>query len=116
MHFESSKQGDSVVLKVQGELTVEYAREFQSALIEGLEKSDKILVDLESVAEADITSLQLLSSAFCSSAKLGKQISLTGNLPEHFVQLVNDAGYLPVLGLEGTAAELWKGGRQWTKS
>lgn len=112
MHFESSKQGDSVVLKVRGELTVEYAKEFQVALIEGLRKSDKMLVDLENVAEADITCLQLLSSALSSCARLGKRISLSGNLPEQFRQLVNDAGFALVLGLEGSAAGLWKGSRQ----
>ena len=112
MHFESSKQGDSVVLKVRGDLTVEYAKEFQAALIEELEKSDKILVNLESAGEADITCLQLLSSALRSSARLGKQISLSDNLPEQFMQLVNDAGFALVLGVEGTAAGLRKGGRQ----
>jgi anti-anti-sigma factor len=99
MHFERSETEDSSVLKVHGELTVECAKEFRSALMEELEKSDNILVDLEGLTEVDISGLQLLCSTSNTAEKLNKRFCL-GNLPERFVQFANDTGYSFLPGLE----------------
>jgi ABC-type transporter Mla MlaB component len=103
MHFERFETGDAVVVKVRGELTVEYAKGFQAALSEELQKSDRILLDLENVTEADISCLQLLCSAFGTAAKLSKQVSLGDNLPGQFVQFAIDAGYSRVRGFEAVS-------------
>lgn len=100
MLFELSKYNDSMVLRLDGECTVECAKELRAALVEGLEKSGKVLVDFASVTEVDISCLQLLCSALGSSAKRGKQVSIGADLPEQFMKLATDAGYLRALGLE----------------
>ncbi len=104
MKFELSESDDAMVLRLEGECTVECARELKDALLSGLEKSEKLLVNCSKVTDVDISCLQLLYSAFGTSAKMGKRLLLDADLPEQLSRLVIDTGYSGALGFEDAGA------------
>ncbi|MDR3566562.1 MAG: STAS domain-containing protein [Syntrophobacteraceae bacterium] len=112
MRFELSGSGDAIILRLEGECTLESAIELQAVLTQGLDKSDKVLVDLEKVSEVDISCLQLLCSALRTSAKMGKQIAIAPNMSDRFARFAKDTGYMYALGLDGIAGDCFQKGRQ----
>lgn len=112
MLFEFSHSSGAMVLKLEGKCTVEYAKELKAALLEGLDKSDTVLVDFAGVTEVDISCLQLLCSALGPSAERGKSVSIGADVPEQFRRLATDAGYLRALGFEDAEGNRTREGRK----
>lgn len=112
MLFKLSRSSDAVILELEGECTLECAKELKAALLEGLETGDRLLVDLRKVTRVDTSCLQLLCSALGSSAKLGKQVVIGANPPQEFMRFAKDTGYLHALGFNGAAGAFTQKGRQ----
>jgi len=89
-----NKKGKRTTLIISGTLTIEHAGEFRAALTESLEKSARLLVDIEHVTDMDLSSLQLLCSAHRTSLHLKKTMELKSDYPEALKQAVEDTGYL----------------------
>ncbi len=100
MICELCRSGDEMILKLQGECSVEYAKELQNVLIEGLEKSEALRVDLAMVTQVDTSFLQLLCAALNSSAKSGRRVSIAENFSDEFMRFARDTGYVHALGFE----------------
>jgi anti-anti-sigma regulatory factor len=66
--------GASAVLTVKDELTIWKAAEIRRALLEALDRADRVELDLAAVAEADVAALQLLCAAHRSAAGQGKTL------------------------------------------
>ena len=99
MRFELSQSSDTMILRLEGECTMESAIEIKEVLLQGLNKGDKLLVDLEKVTEVDTSCLQLLCSALRTSAGQGKQVSISPNLSDQCMRFARDVGYLYALGI-----------------
>ena len=90
--FHPSKKG--CLLKVKGNLTIDEARQFKTILKEGLDKWDKLSVNMEKVEHFDLTCLQLLCAAYRTSTNQKKQLLFRGEIPEALKSIANRAGYL----------------------
>ncbi|MBF0507253.1 MAG: STAS domain-containing protein [Nitrospirae bacterium] len=111
MDFKTEYSGDSGILTLDGDLTIERADELKKALIDGLAETDRLIVDLENVGEADLTCLQLLCSAHRMSVRLNKRLMLSEKRSEAFRNLCKTAGFQRHTGcvLDTQGSCLWKG-------
>lgn len=112
MFYKLSRSSDAMILELEGECTLECAKELKAALLEGLETGQKLLVDLRKVTQVDTSCLQLLCSARGSSAKLGKQVLFGANPSEELMSFAKDTGYLHALGFDGAAGAFTQKGIQ----
>ena len=110
----SSDTAGSVVVKIEGEMTVPFASEIRTNLIAAFEESKAIKVDLSAVTEIDVSGLQILCSAHRSSIQLNKQYSIVGREIERIWAAADSSGQLRQKGcapdLCGTC--IWTGGRE----
>ena len=93
MDFKSDKQGDVTVLEIRGDLTVQCAHEFKEVLLRSLDGTKYIVLNLEQVAEIDLSCLQLLCSAHQTFMRSNKKVALSGLCSGTFQKTVADAGY-----------------------
>lgn len=82
----------SGVLTFQGELNIQQAAELKSTLLDALNRVEKLVLDIEQVTEFDLASIQILFSAFKTSACLQKNLSFAGSTPV-FKKALEDSGY-----------------------
>ncbi|HKJ05822.1 MAG TPA: STAS domain-containing protein [Geopsychrobacteraceae bacterium] len=75
----SKKAGTEKVVELsfEGELTIPKAAELKVQLVEALENSGGVSLNLKNVTQADLTFLQLLCSAHRTAYKAGKVMMLT---------------------------------------
>lgn len=66
-------------LAIGGALTIAHAAELRLALLEALEETDELHLDLSGATEMDLTALQLLWAARKSAARLGKSVLWGGS-------------------------------------
>lgn len=81
------------MLTFDGELTLKHADKIRAAFIKALIDADHVEIDLGKVIEADLSCLQMLCSAHRTSLKLNKRLNFVGNLPKHFREAADAAGY-----------------------
>lgn len=111
MDFKTEYSGDSAILTLDGDLTIERAAEIKKALVIALDNTDRLFVDLEKVSEADLSCLQLLCSAHRMSVSMNKRLMLSGKRSEAFRNLCKAAGFQRHTGcvLDTQESCLWKG-------
>ena len=114
MDLETIRSKDSSVLKLKGNWTIERAGELKPALLEALNSSENIVIDLEELTDTDLSAVQLLCSAHRASVKLGKQLGIYGRRPEALKRIVRDAGLVRTIGCHKDPCKgcLWTG--DWT--
>jgi anti-anti-sigma regulatory factor len=102
---------ETSVLRLEGSWTVERANELKELLIGALKSSDHIIVELEELAELDLSCLQLLCSAHYKFLTLGRSLALHEKKSENFKKVVREAGFRRKLGCHENphAACLWIG-------
>ncbi|MEA3544148.1 MAG: STAS domain-containing protein [Thermodesulfobacteriota bacterium] len=77
IHKEPAGDG-AIVLKLEGDATIEYAEQLHQVLLETLREIDQLSVDLEQVTSCDFYILQLLCSAHRTAMKWKKHLSFHG--------------------------------------
>lgn len=92
MVYKIERSKDSDRLTLEGELTIATAGELRDALVDGLESSAHLVVDLSGVTGVDLTALQLLFSTVVTAEKRGKRVNISG-APDSFHEMVIEAGY-----------------------
>ncbi len=80
-------------LKLEGALTIEAAEELKAVLLQALQGTENLTIDLEKVTAADLSCLQMLCSAYKSCGRVGGQLTLRAHDSELFNQLLKDSGY-----------------------
>lgn len=70
-----------VVLKLQGELTVEYVGQLREALLERMMEQEDLLVNCDQVTAIDTFGFQLLCSAHRTSVAWKKRMSWQNGIP-----------------------------------
>jgi anti-anti-sigma regulatory factor len=101
-------------LRLEGSLTIERAAELKQILLDAMRGGEDLKIELEDVADCDLTCLQLLCSAHRTSIKMKKQLMLADNKSELFKQATQDAGFVRTLGCPGDPNKtcLWTGGEK----
>jgi anti-anti-sigma regulatory factor len=92
--FTLENMVDGALLKTVGELTIENAESLKTILIQALEGTDLLSLDLAQVGAVDIAGLQLLCSAHKTASRLNKELVLPIGLPEALEGVAVNAGYL----------------------
>ncbi len=102
--------GDSCMLALGGELTIEQAVEIKKVLMTALGNTARLILDLENVSEADLTCLQLLCSAHRMSIMLNKRLILSDKRSDAFRKLCKAAGFQRHTGcvLDKQESCIWK--------
>lgn len=83
----------SGTLGLSAELTIQHSSELKKALLDSLEQFNHLRVNLEKVTEIDLSSIQLLYSAYVTALESGKQFSLQGKCPEKVSQAFAAVGF-----------------------
>ncbi|MFP5212829.1 MAG: lipid asymmetry maintenance protein MlaB [Acidobacteriota bacterium] len=115
MAFELKQTGETVVLRLEGDCTVEHARALHSALADGLIRGERVVLNLEGVTAVDVSCLQLICSAHRTAIASEKQLSFDEVRPEIFMKTAREAGFCRAVGCLGNPGGecLWReGGRR----
>jgi ABC-type transporter Mla MlaB component len=94
------QSGDTRIVLLEGELTLQQASEIRTAFIKALVESDNVLVRFGNVRELDLSCLQLLCSAHRSAARLKKRVRFEGDIPRKLSDAADTAGYSHLKGCE----------------
>ncbi len=78
MTFKRENKNGCAHLKVAGALSVVEAEVFRKELVECLESSDGLILDLNEVSDCDVAGIQLLHSARISAENAGKSFAIEG--------------------------------------
>jgi len=81
------------ILTLEGDLTIIHAAELKKILLEAIENSPHVDLNIDKVADVDLSCLQLLCSAHRTSLNLNRTISIASNHPEIFREALRDAGF-----------------------
>ena len=110
--FKVEESDDKKILSINGELTIQNAAELQKVLIECLEETAHLTLNLENVTEMDMSCLQLLCSAHKTTVKADKHFSIDGRASSFFQEAVNVSGYQQFTGceLDKNSSCLWVDG------
>ncbi|NOZ68940.1 MAG: STAS domain-containing protein [Deferribacteres bacterium] len=92
--YKSEQTEDKTVLTINGELTIQNAAVFKDVLLESLEKTGHLVLNLENVTDVDLSCLQLLCSAYLATTELNRRLTMDGGCPEAFRKAATDSGYL----------------------
>ncbi len=116
LNFRTTQPGVSGILTASGTLTIPYANELKTALVNSLAGVNHLELDFEKVTEVDLACLQLLCSAHLACEKMHKKLTMSG-CSEPFRQAVNDAGYTRIKRCTVECKEncLVKGDYSWEK-
>ncbi len=103
------ESGDKKTLSINGELKIQDAAELQKVLIESLENTEHLDLNLENVTGIDMSCLQLLCSAHKTMSSSDRRLTLSSSYPEVVREAVNDSGYQQFKGCESDKDEtcLW---------
>ncbi len=74
--------GTSALLRIEGEMTIYRALELKQALLEGLEASDALEVDLAAVTELDTAGVQVLLLAKRAARARQRELRLVAHSPQ----------------------------------
>lgn len=106
--FTKNADGASGTLALSGGLTIQRAQELKTVLVNASEQAQHLSLNLEQVSEVDLSGLQLLCALHRQLQGTGKQLTITGRIPEPFKAAVEISGYKLCSG-EGDASGLWTG-------
>ncbi|MBI5593627.1 MAG: STAS domain-containing protein [Deltaproteobacteria bacterium] len=91
--FEIISSSEQIQLRVSGDISIQNARESLAVFREFQSKGNRLLLDLEGVAGADVSFLQLICSLHRTCLKAGQNLTLMGNMPEAFKTILKLSGY-----------------------
>ena len=80
-------------LCLEGELTVSNAADLRQGLLEALEQSDRLELDMDAVTAIDLAGLQLLCSAHRTAVAREKSLTLKDELPPPLQEACVNAGF-----------------------
>jgi len=77
---------------VKGSLTIDNIAEFRQTLVEALEASNRVVLDLGELQEVDITAVQTICSACKTAAASQRSLSAEGQIPDCFQEFGKGIG------------------------
>lgn len=94
LDFKIENSGDVGVVTMNGEVLINNATELKELLMKALDCVDHVNINIEELTELDLSGLQLLCSAYRSSLKLNKNLTLNSKSSAVFKKIIEDAGYI----------------------
>ncbi|MDA8088613.1 MAG: STAS domain-containing protein [Nitrospiraceae bacterium] len=91
LEYRFEKSGNPAVLRFSGELSIDKIVDLRNILLDSLNQTENILIDLEKAGPVDMAFLQLLCSAHRMALKSGKSLSVS-SYPGPFMEAIKEAG------------------------
>jgi anti-anti-sigma factor len=85
--------GALCVVRLQGEISVGFAKELKVALLQALASGTEVRLSLEDVSELDVTAVQLLWAAEHEARRSGKPFEFAGPAPADVLKALDEAGF-----------------------
>jgi anti-anti-sigma regulatory factor len=95
------------MLKFYDDLIIQNADEFKTILGESLEAAGILIINVESVAEIDLSCLQLLCALHKSAMLAGKTVTLDYNRSPLIKETLLEAGFIRHTGCSGSEKCFW---------
>jgi ABC-type transporter Mla MlaB component len=107
--IQLQKNNDRATVTLGGELTVRYARELKTALLDAVQTAAAIEVVLGKIVRVDSSFPQLLFSAHRAAEALHKRMTVSGAEQELFADMLRRSGFIRQAGSRDTtrATYLW---------
>lgn len=112
MGIQSEIKDKKSIVSVGEDLTISVVTDLKETLMQALNQSDLLTIDLESVQNIDVSGVQLLCSSNRHFEKMKKKLVLkTGKNNEYFKSFLIESGYDPGGGCPESPCRrcLWKG-------
>ena len=92
---------DILVITFKGSQTIEKAEIIKNTLVEAIKgKKKEILINLDGLEKIDLSFLQLLYSASLEAVSKKKKISISGDVPDAFLDMVKLSGFNRIIGTD----------------
>ncbi len=94
LNINKEPAGDgAVVLKLEGDATIENAEQLHKVMLETLQEVEHLLIDCEQVTNCDFYVLQLFCSSHRTAIKWGKEFTFYGAPSSAVVDSVSSMGF-----------------------
>lgn len=112
MEYQIETSGETEILKLSGELTIQFAAKLHQVLLKVINHAKAIYIKLENVIDVDISCMQLLCSAHKTALESNKSLTLDSKSAEIFNQRLKEAGFGRTRGcsIKTETSCLWIGG------
>ncbi len=90
---KGSEHSGVKVLTLEGDLSIDHARELRDRLLAELQYGSKVVLEIGESSGADLSFLQLLCSAHRTAARLGGSLELGDTVSREFLETAEGAGY-----------------------
>lgn len=91
--FEIIESSDHIRLRVHGDVSIQSAQACLEVLRDFQRRGNDLRLDLDDVASADISFLQLICSLHRTCLKSGQHLTISGDMPDTFKTILAAAGY-----------------------
>jgi len=91
--FKFEQSGKVGMLTINDDLTVQKEDELREALMMSMAFADHVVINIEKVTEVDMTCLQFLCSAYLTSLRSNKVLSMVSPVPDVYKRAIQYAGY-----------------------
>ena len=97
------------ILSINGSVTIENVDALRKVLIDLMDQTDSLMINIADISEVDVTFLQLLCSAHKTMISRNRTLTISERCPESFRKTINNSGYSQHKGcrLDKTASCLW---------
>ena len=100
-----TKLKDSREVILSGSLVLSSAGDSRAQLLQALDESDIVHLMLKDVTEVDLSLVQIICAAHRSALQRKKSLFLQKDLPDSFVQIIEDAGLQDHIGCSSGTCE-----------
>ncbi|SHJ36891.1 Anti-anti-sigma regulatory factor (antagonist of anti-sigma factor) [Malonomonas rubra DSM 5091] len=92
LNIQQDVEQDRLLLKLEGDATIETASQLHQALLEGLQNYKDVQIDCSAIESIDLYALQMLCSAHRSSVAWEKSFTYSGILSPAAVSAIATSG------------------------
>lgn len=92
-HVSIEPEGAGFVVRLRGELTVEFSATIREAILGAFAKPGAVTVDISGLSYADLSFFQLLCSAHRKAAKEDRELSVRGYTERAVQGLIDEIGF-----------------------
>jgi len=93
MNFQMDSQKKQGIITINGEISLQHAKEIKDLLSKAIDKSNDIIIDLEKVSYIDLSFFQLLFAAQQKCKHLKKNIFFSKSSLDFIKKNISEAGF-----------------------
>jgi anti-anti-sigma regulatory factor len=91
--FKIEHSDKKKILTINGSVTIKNVGALKKVLIDMIDQTDNLIINIAEISDVDITFLQLLCSAHKTLLRNNKSLTISESCPESFRKTINKSGY-----------------------